>query len=350
MLSFRSDSDSEQCKLVLFPPKIACSQRAVARLDDVGRLSGAPILRGHEFFSVYHGNVDFGTSPVDGSVPVQFSEPGPKVVVAKVVPPPIGSVYLVQSQLLVVPTEEDELDWLVRHPIDDESERWFVIMMNRHIGECDWRERFDAALRRYIARSRDATNEDVRKSAERARYLAFLLHERLMRKIARQFFPRDEDAVEEAVDVTSVKFLTLQGKFDPSRSCGSYLGRVIRNFCLDQKARRIREVTVDGSQLAGVQDPDSSFESYEEGEYQHFILDLLSKAREEGYLTEEDYSIFFDRSVNHTPFDRISEIYKLTLSTNYQARYAAGQRRVRGIITRIRQYVALRDNGKEKEL
>ena len=109
-------------------------------------------------------------------------------------------------------------------------------------------------------------------------------------------------------------------------------------------------MTVDGSQLSCVHDPNSSFESYEEGEYQHFILDLLSKAREEGYLSEEDYSIFFDRSVNHTPFDKIGEIYKLTPSTDYNARYAAGQRRVRGIIARIRQYVGLRDNGKEKEL
>ena len=178
------------------------------------------------------------------------------------------------------------------------------------------------------------------------RFFAFLLHENLIRKIARQFFPGDESAIDEAVQVTSVKFLTLQGKFDPSRDCGSYLGKVVRNYCLDQKSKRIREAAVDVSRLSEVEDPYSSVESFEDDEHLHYLLDMLKTARDEGDLTEEDYAIFYDRSINNMPFDKIAESYKLTSRVHYQARYAAGQRRIRQIIAKVQRVCSLPGNRK----
>jgi RNA polymerase sigma factor (sigma-70 family) len=350
MLAARSTQQSEQCRLVIFPPQIACSQDALVALEDLGRPFGASIFRGHESWSLSHGDHQFGTGSIDDKIPVQFRQPGQKVLVAKVVPPPIGSVYLVQSQLLVVHSEEEELDWLVRHPIDEESRRWFGMMMSRHRGELDWRSGFDALLRRYMAELRDPRNEDVRRRAERARFLAFLLHENLIRKIAWQFFPGDTAAVQDAVHVTSVKFLTLQGKFDPSRECGTYLGKVVRNYCLDQKRKALRETATDPSLFSAVQDPDSPFDSIDEAEHLRFILELLNRAREEGYLTDTEYGIFWDKAAEKRPFHEIADKYQLTSSPDYQARCAAGHRRVREIITKIRQYVGLRNNGKEKDL
>ena len=167
-------SVNDQCKLVVFPPLIACSRKAIVTLDDLGRWSGVPTFRGHEEFSVFHGDKCLGTSPIDGQVPVQFKQPGSKILVAHVVPPPFGSAYLVQSQLLVVPGEEEELGRLVHHQVDDESERWFVMMMSRHHGELDWRDGYDQVLRRYIAKARDPADENTRRIGERHAFFRVL--------------------------------------------------------------------------------------------------------------------------------------------------------------------------------
>ena len=327
-----------QHRLIIFPPKIARSREADTWLDGLGRLSGPSPPRA-ESWSLYHGDECIATRPIGVRIPVQFNDPGFKTLVARVVPPPIGSMYLVQSQLLVVPSENEELDWLVRHPIEDESIRWFAAMMKRHREELGWKSEFDQSLRRYIAGARDPLNEEARKMAERARFLAFSLHQNLLRKIARQFFQGDESAIEEAVHVTSIKFLTCQGNFDPSRSCGGYLGKAIRNYCIDQKLKRNREGTMDGSQLSNVQDTFSPFELSEEAEHQQFLLEELNRAREEGILTEGDFAIFCKRAVDKMPFDKIAEAFQLTASQEYQGRYAAGQRRVAEILTKIRRYM-----------
>jgi RNA polymerase sigma factor (sigma-70 family) len=341
----RFGEHASQHRLVIFPPKITRSRKAKSRLERSGSLPSSPV-RGRESWKLFHEGQCLGADSIDGQIPVSFDEPGLKALEARVECSPSGLVYRVQSQLLVVPSEEEELALLVEHGLQEESEQWFDQMMSRRQGEVDWRSGFDLILRKHMIRLPAAQAPFTSVEANhRARFLAVRLHEKLIRTIARQYFGRDQAAIDEAVHVVYVQFVTGQGNFDPSRDCGSYLRSIVAHYCERETRRKGRERTMDGSQLSDLLLIQPASVSFQE-EFEK----LLAEAIDEGSLSATEADIVRERFSNDLSYPKIAEMFELTSSPDYQARSAAGQRCLARIVGKLKRHMGLGNDRKEGKL